>query len=103
VIAPDDAGYDEARQAFLPLGDRRPAVIVRPVDAGEVARIVTLARETGLELAGWRRSSGATPRPTCSASTRTFRRRGSRGTTIQACGNRAKTRSYRQRRKGART
>jgi FAD/FMN-containing dehydrogenase len=51
VIARDDAGYDEGRQVFLPLVDRRPAVIVRPVDAGEVARIVTLARETGLELA----------------------------------------------------
>ena len=31
--------------------DRRPAAIVRPVDGGEVARVVSMARETGLELA----------------------------------------------------
>jgi FAD/FMN-containing dehydrogenase len=51
VIAPDDAGYDEARAVFYGSFDRRPAVIVRPTDAAEVARVVTLARETGLELA----------------------------------------------------
>jgi FAD/FMN-containing dehydrogenase len=51
VIAPDDPQYDEARRVFTPLVDRRPAVIVRPVDAGEVGRVVGLARETGLELA----------------------------------------------------
>ena len=31
--------------------DRRPAAIVRPVDADEVRRVVSLARETGVELA----------------------------------------------------
>jgi FAD/FMN-containing dehydrogenase len=51
VIAVDDAAYDEARAVFLPLHDRRPAVIVRPVDEGEVARVISLARERGLELA----------------------------------------------------
>jgi FAD/FMN-containing dehydrogenase len=51
LISPDDAGYDEARKVFVPAVDRRPAVIVRPVDADEVARIVSLARESGLELA----------------------------------------------------
>jgi FAD/FMN-containing dehydrogenase len=51
VIAPDDASYDEARAVFFPMFDRRPAVIVRPVDAGEVAYVVRLARESGLELA----------------------------------------------------
>ena len=51
VIAPDDAGYDQARQVFLPIFDRRPAVIVRPRDADEVAKVVSLARESGLELA----------------------------------------------------
>ena len=51
VIAPEDAEYDEAREVFLPNVDRRPAAIVRPVDAGEVARVVSLARESGLELA----------------------------------------------------
>jgi FAD/FMN-containing dehydrogenase len=52
VIAPDDPGYDEARAVFYGGFDhRRPAVIVRPVDAAEVAQAVTLAREGGLELA----------------------------------------------------
>jgi FAD/FMN-containing dehydrogenase len=51
VIGPDDAGYDAARTVFLRSVDRSPAVIVRPADAGEVARVVSLARETGLELA----------------------------------------------------
>jgi FAD/FMN-containing dehydrogenase len=51
VIAPDDAGYDEARTVFLGDIDRRPAVIVRVADAADVAHVVTLARETGLELA----------------------------------------------------
>jgi FAD/FMN-containing dehydrogenase len=51
VIGPDDPAYDEARAVFLPQFDHRPAVIVRPVDAGEVAYVVALARSSGLELA----------------------------------------------------
>ncbi|HJU97267.1 MAG TPA: FAD-binding protein, partial [Jiangellaceae bacterium] len=51
VIAPGDVGYDEARTVFPGGIDRRPAVIIRPADAAEVARVVSLARETGLELA----------------------------------------------------
>jgi FAD/FMN-containing dehydrogenase len=51
VIAPGDVGYDEARTVFPGGIDRRPAVIIRPVDAAEVARVVSLARETGLEFA----------------------------------------------------
>jgi FAD/FMN-containing dehydrogenase len=51
VIGPEDSGYDEARAVFLPQVDRRPVVIVRPADAGEVAYVVGLARESGLELA----------------------------------------------------
>ena len=52
VIAPDDPQYDDARRVFIPLyDDHRPAVIVRPADAREVGYIVSLARETGLELA----------------------------------------------------
>jgi len=51
VLGPGEPGYDAARRVFLPSVDRRPAAIVRPVDAGEVARVVLLARETGLELA----------------------------------------------------
>ena len=43
--------YDEARTVFSGGIDRRPAVIVRVADATDVARVVSLARETGLELA----------------------------------------------------
>jgi FAD/FMN-containing dehydrogenase len=51
VVAPDDAGYDQARKVFYGKYDRRPAAIVRPVDATEVAQVVNLARDGGLELA----------------------------------------------------
>jgi FAD/FMN-containing dehydrogenase len=51
VITPDDDGYAQARAVFYGSIDRRPAVIVRPADANAVARVVTLARETGTELA----------------------------------------------------
>jgi FAD/FMN-containing dehydrogenase len=51
VIAPDDVGYDEARTVVAGGIDRRPAVIIRPADAAEAARVVSLARESGLELA----------------------------------------------------
>jgi len=51
VIAPDDVRYDEARAVFYGGIDRRPAVIVRVADATDVSRVVSLAQETGLELA----------------------------------------------------
>jgi FAD/FMN-containing dehydrogenase len=51
VIAPGDDGYDEARTVFYGGFDRRPAAIVRTADAADVSRIVSVARETGVELA----------------------------------------------------
>jgi len=51
VIGSDDAGYDGARRVFFTGFDRRPAAIVRAVDAADVVRVVGLARETGAELA----------------------------------------------------
>src|SRR5262245_345938 len=51
VIAPEDAGYDDGRTLFYGGFDRRPAVIVRPADADDVVRVVSAAREAGLELA----------------------------------------------------
>ena len=51
VIAPGDPDYDEARAVFVGGIDRHPALIVRPADADDVAHVVTLARETGTELA----------------------------------------------------
>jgi FAD/FMN-containing dehydrogenase len=51
VIAPGDGAYETARVVFYGGIDRRPAAIVRVADAGDVARLVSLARETGVELA----------------------------------------------------
>jgi FAD/FMN-containing dehydrogenase len=51
VIAPGDLDYDAWRRVLLPSVDRHPAVIVRPVDAREVAHVVSLAMEEGFELA----------------------------------------------------
>jgi FAD/FMN-containing dehydrogenase len=51
VIAPDDPEYDAARTVFYGGINRRPAAIVRAANATDVATIVSLARERGLELA----------------------------------------------------
>lgn len=51
VIAPGDPDYDQARLVFEGSFDRRPTAIIRPTDAADVARVVNLARENGLELA----------------------------------------------------
>jgi FAD/FMN-containing dehydrogenase len=51
VTVPGDEGYDEARAVFNGMIDKRPAVVVRPENAGDVAAVVTFAREGGLDLA----------------------------------------------------
>jgi FAD/FMN-containing dehydrogenase len=51
VITPADPVYDKARTVFYPFYDRRPAVIVRPADSGDVSKTVLAAAATGLELA----------------------------------------------------
>ncbi|NDL56837.1 FAD-binding oxidoreductase [Phytoactinopolyspora mesophila] len=51
VIGADHPDYDEARTVISGLVDRRPAMIVRPRDAAQVARVVAVAAESGLELA----------------------------------------------------
>ena len=51
VITPEDEGYEHARAVFYGSVDKRPAVIARPADTAEVARVVSLAREVGAELA----------------------------------------------------
>jgi len=51
VIGPDDEGYDEARTLVYGGFDQRPAFIVRVADATDVASVIGVARETGLELA----------------------------------------------------
>jgi len=49
VITPGHAAYDEARLLWNALHDRRPAVVVRPTTALEVATAVSFAREHELE------------------------------------------------------
>ncbi len=44
VIAPGDDDYDRARTVFHGGIDRRPAVIVRVANAGDVSRVVSPAR-----------------------------------------------------------
>ena len=51
VIGPEDADYDEARTVFYGGIDRRPAAIIRVVDATDVSKVVVLARDAALELA----------------------------------------------------
>jgi FAD/FMN-containing dehydrogenase len=51
VISSGHSDYDQARTVFYGGIDRRPAVIIRVRDADEVARVISLARETGLPLA----------------------------------------------------
>ncbi|HEY6638221.1 MAG TPA: FAD-binding oxidoreductase [Solirubrobacterales bacterium] len=51
LITPEDSSYDEARQVFFKGIDRRPLAVARVAGAEDVARVVTAARETGLELA----------------------------------------------------
>jgi len=51
VIWPNDAEYDGARTSFYGGFDHRPAAIVRVADANDVARVISLARESGMPLA----------------------------------------------------
>ncbi|HVK21756.1 MAG TPA: FAD-binding oxidoreductase [Actinokineospora sp.] len=50
VITADDEGYDEARKVYNGMIDRRPKVVVRPANAGDVMTAVDFARENGLDL-----------------------------------------------------
>ena len=51
LITPNDSSYDEARHVFFKGIDRRPLAVARVAGAADVARVVTAARETGLDLA----------------------------------------------------
>ncbi len=51
VILPGDADFDAARTVMAGGIDARPALIARVADASDVATVVNVARETGLELA----------------------------------------------------
>jgi FAD binding domain/Berberine and berberine like len=50
VVWPGDRGYDTARAVFNGMIDRRPLAVIRPADASEVVRCITVARRLGLPL-----------------------------------------------------
>jgi len=51
VIEPGDPGYDETRTVFYTGFERRPQAIVRAKNSNDVSRVVSLAKEEGVELA----------------------------------------------------
>ncbi|MFF8352140.1 FAD-binding oxidoreductase [Streptomyces chartreusis] len=51
VVEPGDPVYDEARKVYNAMHDRRPAIVVRAVDTGDVMATVDFAREQGVPLA----------------------------------------------------
>ena len=51
LVAPGDATYDISRASLYGGFDYHPAMILRPTHADQVAQVVNLARQSGLELA----------------------------------------------------
>ena len=51
TIRPGDADYDTARSTFYGGNDKHPAAIVRVANADDVSRVISFARDGGIELA----------------------------------------------------
>jgi FAD/FMN-containing dehydrogenase len=51
VISPQDEGYEEARRVYNAMIDRRPAAVVRAVNAGDVMAALRAARDSELDVA----------------------------------------------------
>src|SRR6266571_6964318 len=51
VIGAEDQGYEEARRVYNAMIDRRPDVVLRAVNAGDVMAAVNFARESRLNVA----------------------------------------------------
>jgi FAD/FMN-containing dehydrogenase len=50
-MSPEDAGYDPGRITFNGMIDRRPELILRPLDVNDVVAAVSFAREADLPIA----------------------------------------------------
>lgn len=61
VLAPDDAGYDEARRAWNLVADQRPAVVVLAESASDVVAAVRYARSRGMRIAPQGTGHGSLP------------------------------------------
>jgi FAD/FMN-containing dehydrogenase len=51
VITPGDEAYDDARRIWNAVFDRRPALLVRPIDVNDVVTAIRFGRERDLEIA----------------------------------------------------
>src|SRR5260370_26585929 len=51
VIAAEDEGFEQARAVYNAMIDKRPVVVTRPVNAGDVIAAVNFARESHLPIA----------------------------------------------------
>jgi len=51
VIRREDPGYDDARRVFNAAVDRRPALIARPVDVGDIKTALHFGIDAGLKIA----------------------------------------------------
>jgi FAD/FMN-containing dehydrogenase len=60
LLRPTDPAYDDARRVFNGMIDRSPALIARCRDAGDVAAVVTVAREQHLPLSVYGGGHGVT-------------------------------------------
>src|SRR4051794_40644438 len=83
VALPGDDGYDAARTGFNLSLDQRPAAVVYPADAGEVADVVRFARGLGLRVAGQSTGHNAAPLGDLSA-TILVKTSGMRGVAVDA-------------------